>query len=144
MYVVDASVYVPLVLLSGRELVKAMNRIKFVVLDLTLYEACNAFWKECMKLRRISVDEGISACKASKALARYAHLYRITDLNVEDVARVAVEDGITFYDASYVVLAREIRAPVVSEDEDIIAVAPKYGVKAIRLREFIKELEIDL
>ena len=121
-----------------------MDRVKFVVLNFTLYEVCNAFWKECMKFHRMSVDEAISACKASKALAQYAHLYRITGLNVEDVARVAVEDGIAFYDASHIVLAREVHAPIASEDEDIIAVAPKYNVKVIRLRGFIKELGINL
>ena len=46
MYVVDACVYAPLIVVCGRDLVKAMRELEFILLDLTAYEVCNAFWKE--------------------------------------------------------------------------------------------------
>ena len=50
---------------------------------------------------------------------------------------IAVENAITFYDASYVAPARKLKAPIASEDHDIITVALKYGVRVIRLKELI-------
>ncbi len=134
-YVVDASVYAPLIAICGKDLVRAVRELEFVLLDLTVYETCNAFWKEYVKLRKISRDEAIQACLASKSLTQYAKLYRITDLDVKKVMRIAVENNITFYDSSYIALAQKLKAPISSEDQDIVSIAPKYGIKVIRLHE---------
>lgn len=98
---------------------------------------CVTLFGKNRKLRKISKDEAVQACIVSKALTRYAKLYRVTDLDVGEVARIAVENGITFYDSSYIALARELRAPISSEDRDIVAVAPKYDIRVIRLRELM-------
>jgi len=47
--VVDASVLAPLILLSGRQLLSKLRRHRVAMLDLTVYEACNAYWKACLK-----------------------------------------------------------------------------------------------
>lgn len=46
MYVIDASIYAPLIAIGGKDLVKAIRELGFVLLDLTVYEVCNAFWKK--------------------------------------------------------------------------------------------------
>ena len=71
------------------------------------------------------------------ALARHARLYRVTDLDAGKIMKIAVENGITFYDSSYIALASMLRAPISSGDRDIIAVAPRYNVRVIRLHELI-------
>ncbi len=141
MYVVDASVFAPLLILCGGRLVRVMRRVKFVLLDLTIYEVCNVFWKECVKFHRISMDEANSVCKISKALTRYADLHKITDLDVELILKIAVENNITFYDASYIALAHKLKVSIASEDYDIISVAPKYNVRVLKLHEFMKLIE---
>lgn len=55
--------------------------------------------------------------------------------------KIAVENNTTFYDSSYIALARQLGAPIASEDRDIIAVAPKYGLKTIRLRSLMGLVE---
>ena len=137
LYVIDASIYAPLIAICGKDLVKAIRELEFVLLDLTVYEACNAFWKEYRKLRKISRDEAIKACMVSKALTQYTKLYRVTDLDVGKVMELAVENNITFYDSSYIALAQKLKAPISSEDQDIVAIAPRYGIKVIRLRELM-------
>lgn len=141
-YVVDASVYTPLIATCGRGLLDAIKEAGFILLDLTLYETCNAFWKEHMKLHRITREEAVRACIASNVLARYAKLYRVTDLDAEDVISIAVENNITFYDAAYVALAKMLGTPVASEDSDILASAPRYGVKVVRLNKFMDTLGV--
>ncbi len=51
--------------------------------------------------------------------------------------KIAIENNITFYDASYIALARVLQARLASEDEDILNVAPRYGIEVVRLRELL-------
>ena len=141
MYIIDASVYAPLIITYGKDLIEKLKRVKFIILDLTIYEVCNAFWKEHTKLHKISEEEAIMACKVAKALSRYVTLYSVTDLNTAEVMKIAIENNITFYDASYIALAYKLKTPIASEDHDILVVAPKYNIKAIRLNELINMLE---
>ena len=76
-YIIDASVYAPLIVTCGKDLPKVARKLEFILLDLTIYEVCNAFWKEHKKLHKISKDEAIQACMVSKALTKYVKLYRI-------------------------------------------------------------------
>ncbi len=46
-----------------------------------------------------------------------------------------LKNNIPFYDASYISLATSLKAPLASEDEDILNVAPKHGVRIMRLKE---------
>ncbi len=140
-YVVDSSVYAPLVALYGRNLIKAMKKVKIVILDLTVYESCNAFWKECVKLHRISDEEAIKACEACKALSKYVNVYKIIDLDARNIIEIAISNNITFYDSSYIALAQKLKASIVSEDKDIIDIAPKYSLEVIRLHEFLRILQ---
>ncbi len=137
MLVVDASVYAPLIATCGRALINVVKQLGFVVLDLTIYEVCNAFWKEHRKLNRISREEAVQACTAAKSLTRYMRVYSIGDLGVGDAMKIAIENNITFYDASYIALALGLRARLASEDKDILSVAPRYGIGVVRLRELL-------
>jgi len=141
MYIIDASVYAPLIITYGKDLIEKLRKIRPIILDLTLYEICNAFWKEHIKLHKISKEEAIIACSASKALSRYITLYSIIDLDIDKVMKMAIENDITFYDASYIALAHKLKTSIASEDHDIITVAPKYNIRVIRLNELINILE---
>lgn len=56
--------------------------------------------------------------------------------------KIAMENDITFYDSSYIALAHKLKAPIASEDQHIITVAPKYDIKVIRLRELMDLMKI--
>jgi len=141
MYVIEDSVYAPLIIAYGGDLVEKLRKIKSVILDLTLYEACNVSWREHAELHKVSEEEAVTACKAAEALSRYITLCSLADLDAAEVMEVAAENGITFYDASYIALARKLKASIASEDRDILAVAPKYGVRVVRLSELANILE---
>jgi len=44
---------------------------------------------------------------------------------------IAIENSITFYDSSYIALAQKLRAPIASEDSDILRVAPRYRIDVV-------------
>lgn len=61
-YVVDASIYLPLIIILGDKLVNILYKYRFHILDLTIYEVCNVFWKKHVKLHKISREDAIESC----------------------------------------------------------------------------------
>lgn len=141
MYVLDASVYAPLILQYGARLIGMLRKVEVATLDLAVYETCNVFWKQHVKIRRISRDEAMVACRVSKALTRYVTVYKVIDLDVEETIKIAIDNNITFYDASYITLARELGAPIATEDKDIKNVAPGYNIKVLDYHQLMSILE---
>ncbi|ABM80554.1 hypothetical protein [Hyperthermus butylicus] len=92
MYVVGTSVYVPLIMLLRSRLRKVMVEYEFHLLDLTLYESCNVFWKECVKLHRIDLETARQSCRLAVALARYATLHQLAELDPGEVIDIAVKE----------------------------------------------------
>jgi len=137
-YILDASVYVPLIATIGTRLLKIIKEINFIILDLTIYETCNAFWKSWTKLHKISKEEAIKACRMAQFIANKLKLYHYEDLDFEKVIEIAIDNNITVYDAAYITLGLMLNIPIASEDEDIKQVAPKYNVKVIGLNELLK------
>ena len=141
MYVLDASVYAPLILQYGARLIGMLRKVEVATLDLAVYETCNVFWKQHVKVRRISRDEAMVACRVSKALTRYVTVYKVIDLDVEETIKIAIDNNITFYDASYITLARELGAPIATEDKDVKNVAPDYNIKVLDFHQLMSVLE---
>lgn len=135
----DASVYAPLVILAGSRVLSASSR--FAILDLTVYEACNAYWKEATKLRRMSIGDALDACLAAYRLSRRLVVLSLDEALVEEAERLALEEGITFYDASYVAAAEMLGYAVATEDGDILRVAPRRGVEVLRFSDVLGVLD---
>ncbi len=141
MYVVDASVYVPLMVLLGGRMRRIMVQNRFHMLDLTIYEACNAFWKEYSKLERIDRELAVKSCSLAAKLGRYAVVHSVGELDMERVARIAAETGIPIYDAAYIELANVLGKPLASHDKDILENAPRYGIDTLDLDMFLRVVE---
>lgn len=122
----------------GKALLRVLKNTGAAILDLTLYEVCNAFWKECAKLGRIDREEAELACRVSKELSKYLTLYRVSDLDLEHVMEIAIENNVSFYDSSYIALAQKLRASIASEDSDILRVAPRYRIEVGRLSQLLE------
>ena len=137
-YVLDASVYAPLIIKAGRKLLELTKRYRFIILDLTIYEVCNVFWKEYEKLHRISAETALKACIVARQLASKLEVCSFRDLDFKKVISIAVENNITVYDSSYITLALIINAPIATEDIDIINVAQKYKINIVRLNEVLR------
>ncbi|AEM38435.1 hypothetical protein Pyrfu_0565 [Pyrolobus fumarii 1A] len=135
----DASVYAPLVILAGSRLLRIADRL--AILDLTVYEVCNAFWKEARKLHRISTDDAIVACKAAYKASKRITVIGLDDSIVEVAMRIAAEQNITFYDASYIAASIKLGLHLASEDKDILKAGPRYGLTPLRLQDVTLLLE---
>ena len=129
-YLIDASAVYPLL-----RYVEDVDLERVYVLRLTFYEVGNAIWKEFYLHKRVK-DPVTLAELFREFLSR---LKVIEDPPMEEVMKVAVDRGLTFYDASYVCAAESRGLLLVSEDADL----RKKG-NAISLKEFLRRNQVKL
>jgi len=93
---------------------------------LAKFELGNIVWKEVFLHKRMTREEGL---RLLFFISKVLNTMNLEDVNCIEAEEIAIDFGITFYDASYVWLARKLDLPLVSED--------------IRLREALgKKLEV--
>ncbi len=109
-----------------------VDRIDFKkshILTLTFYEVGNAIWKSHYLQKK--VKDPVTLAILFHRLMRKFNV--IDDPPLEGVMRVAVERGLTYYDASYAYVAGSFGLTLVSKDRDLIE---KAG--ATSLEDFVK------
>ncbi len=116
-YLFDASSLVKALKLRRADLL-AKNYIQW----LTIYEVLNALWKEVHLLKAIPEDRMMEFAKVLRQITDFMNVLEIKGLE-EEVLRVAMQLGITAYDSSYIVLAREHELSLVTEDDKLRAKA---------------------
>lgn len=113
-YLLDASALYPIIL----EPYKYTSMLEdSAILDLTLYEIGNAAlvsWRR--RLLRSYTGFMKSATKAMRILG----IIRLGPGDIEGIARVAEETGLTYYDSAYVYAARKLGLVLVTEDAEIL------------------------
>ena len=112
------------------------NRVRVLVerhtLDLARYELGNILWKEHALYRRLTRGELEDLMNIVKDVLGLMHILR-TDCHEEDILRLSVRMGVTFYDASYCYFADRDRMVLVTEDRELIRNATEANIKAVTL-----------
>jgi predicted nucleic acid-binding protein len=93
-------------------------------IDLAFYEVGNAVWKQVYLHKTLTPDEGNTALDALTEVIK-----RIGKIPVDDsldILRVAVEEGLTYYDAAYLHAAIKGGKTLVTNDEKLLTAAKKY------------------
>ena len=95
------------------------------VLDLTFYEIGNALRKLHLD-GKLTLEDAKSLMNVMTSLMdRIIIVIRVSELNLSEVLRKAVESRITFYDASYVIAARSRELILVTDDVKLAQAASK-------------------
>ena len=105
------------------------------VQELTIYEVLNTLWKEAYILRRMSKKEAESLLDVFVQLLSYLKILDLRGLESE-VFKIAVENGLTAYDASYLTLARREKLTLVTEDVKLRNVASTM-IRVVSLDEIL-------
>ena len=112
------------------------NRIRVLMerhtLDLARYELGNILWKEHVLYKRLTRGELEDLMNIVKDVLRLMHILR-TDCHEEDILRLSVRMGVTFYDASYCYFADRDQMVLVTEDRELIRNATEANIKAVTL-----------
>jgi len=103
-------------------------------LDLARYELGNLVWKRVALMKDLERDE---CRKLMEIIKGTLNLMEILDVGCHeaDVAELAESLNLTFYDASYVFLAKSKGVPLVTEDRDIRSRVGGY-VKVLSIKDF--------
>ena len=84
-------------------------------LELARYELGSIIWKNYFLQAKISIEESKMVAKVVKHTLRVMEVLQIVDKE-EQILETATELKITFYDASYVYLAKEKDLQLITED----------------------------
>lgn len=106
-------------------------------LDLASYEAGNAIWKQAKLLKLLSEREARAAHDALATLISRTSIVRVDELDHREAMSVALEKGIAYYDACYVMAARLLGLPLATEDRRLAG--SKIGHKVIGWRQLLGE-----
>jgi predicted nucleic acid-binding protein len=103
---------------------KAETLLKGVTLSLAFYEVGNAIWKQVHLKRSLTKEEG---SKALTALANLLKQMKEASVKYEAAALIiAVEEGLTYYDASYIQAAIDNDSILVTDDPELLSKAKRY------------------
>jgi len=103
-YVLDASAIGALLERLGERGLRHLEGA--VTLDLALYELGNILWKACHLRRVISEEEALEGARALTRVIELVERERLGGEDVEGVMALALSLSLTFYDASYLYLAK--------------------------------------
>jgi predicted nucleic acid-binding protein len=128
-YILDASALYPLVMELREKLLDYID--KFVVLDLTLYEAGNTIWREYGRGR---IKDLVSMSRLFEEIFDNLQVLK-TPFKFSELVKLACDEGLTVYDASYLYVSRKHMYKLVTEDNDL-----KRYPESIDVRELISEI----
>ena len=93
-------------------------------LNLAFYEIGNAVWKQTHQKKTLTLEEGKEALAALTEV--YNQMREITVEDISSILTIAVEEGLTYYDASYIHAAIQNNAALVTDDRKLNTAASKY------------------
>jgi len=88
------------------------------VQQLTVYEALNAIWKECLLLKAVPPDGARELARVIAEVLKHMEVLEVRGLE-EEALKAALDLGLTVYDASYVLLAQKLNLTLVTEDVEL-------------------------
>jgi predicted nucleic acid-binding protein len=124
-FLLDASTVIQVI--KGYEEEKTLRLLgENCILDLTRYEVGNALWKEHTLHRTIGAAEFREALELFRSITLRTKILSIGAHELVDAAEVAQKERMTFYDASYIVVAKTHDLTLVTEDTHLAKAASKH------------------
>ena len=96
---------------------------------LAYYELGNAMWRECLLLKRISIDEAKKSLDLMYSLLNRMQVASIDTQTGAEILQTAYNFHLTFYDAAYLVEAKKTGKTLVTDDNKLARVAENLGIK---------------
>lgn len=97
------------------------------ILDLTKYEVGNALWKQHILHHALSEKEFQELVQLLREIVLHTNILTADAESLAEVARMATRERITFYDASYISIAKGKNLTLVTEDVRLRKVSSKHA-----------------
>ena len=133
MIVADASIIAKLVLREEgwEKVAELLAREDAVTVDHALKEVLNAIWKAYRLRHLITRDEAEEKRAALERLAGRVVEVEPEERYLPEAFRIALDTGITVYDALYIAQARAKKAKLATSDAKQARIASSLGIDAI-------------
>jgi predicted nucleic acid-binding protein len=103
-------------------------------LDLAPYELGNVVWKEVTR-NKISESEGVKLIKFISKVISLMDIVKVGTKN--EVLKIAVDNNLSYYDASYLYASISMKDVLVTEDKKLLDRAIKCGADAGKFDDFL-------
>jgi predicted nucleic acid-binding protein len=120
----DSSSLMLLMKKVGGDLVPRLG--SFITLDLTTYEMGNILWKEGYLSKSLTRDEVASLASTTEQILTLVERISMSPQDVGRTLELAENEGLTFYDASYLQAAIDGGFSLVTEDAKLRRAAKKH------------------
>jgi len=138
-HVLDSSAIALILKKLGGESIEVLEESATV--DLAAYELGNILWKEYTLRRLIGLEEAVRRAEQIAKILEVIQLENIKSAEeFKEVMKLAAQLDLTFYDASYLYLAKKTGMPLVTEDKELLEKAKNASVKALNVDDFLKTL----
>jgi predicted nucleic acid-binding protein len=140
-FLLDASALLPLVTRSGKKLIAEAARADLITTDLAIYEACNGLWKLATLLKTLTLKDAQDIATVLNELTAKNLIQTInfTSIDLSHTLGIAQKTQVTFYDASYIATAQNIKATLATEDQKLLKAASQ-SVKTMSFAQLQNEL----
>ncbi|MHA1253345.1 MAG: type II toxin-antitoxin system VapC family toxin [Candidatus Helarchaeota archaeon] len=115
------------------------KKIIFSIIDLTFFEVGNVIWKHVSILHRIDANEGKNLYKLITNLLFNQNRLKIEEF-LDEILEFSIKNHINFYDATYIVSAKNFEKILLTEDKKLKKAAEKF-VNTISLIKLIEMIE---
>ncbi|MHA1505983.1 MAG: type II toxin-antitoxin system VapC family toxin [Candidatus Asgardarchaeia archaeon] len=138
MYLLDSSA-IAIILIEKRE--DAFNLLRGrATISLAYYELCNILWKEAFLLKLVDTQVALKTAEHLAYILSEMHVENLSSpKDLYELMKVALETGLTAYDASYLYAAEKLSATLVTEDNKLSEAAKKRGVNVISTSHYLNE-----
>jgi len=109
-----------------------------ITVSLAYYEIGNALWKECNLYKRVSVEEVVKTLRFMYSMLGLMKVIHIEDVSFSiNTFFIANKLNITYYDAVYLNVAKELDKVLVTDDKRLREIAEKINVKTLSSKNWI-------
>ena len=93
--------------------------------ELAFYEAGHSLWRDSAAVHRVSREDARDAVAYLDTVRKEMHVLSVADVGANDIFATVWDEGVTYYDASYIAAADMTGATLVTEDRGMADHTPE-------------------
>jgi predicted nucleic acid-binding protein len=105
---------------------------------LAYYELGNALWRECLLLKRISIDEAEKSLDLMYSILERMQVASLDRETGDEILQAAYRFNLTFYDTAYLVEAKKTDKTLVTDDSRLARAAENLGMKTLSSKKLMQ------
>ncbi len=105
--------------------------VESTTIYLAYYELGNALWRECLLLKRISLNEAQKSLDLMYSILEHMQVASRDSETGNEILEKAYNLNLTFYDTAYLVEAKKSGKTLVTDDNKLAKAAENLGIKTL-------------